>query len=488
MRAAWRHLAFLVLATTVAACGEPTIPEATELQAAYMAKTLCSGTFVGGQGTSREAATRMVAPAHFQTTDLESLAQAAGIDVSVDLERQTVTAIAAGRVERVAVFHAGHGCTILPRGASNVLFEPVPVRSALPVASLQAWPMGDRVADEAPSPDVDWAALDTAVDLAFSEPGPGQALGTRALVAVYRGRVVAERYAPGFDQDSVMISWSMGKSLTAALVGLLVEDGHFDLDDPAPIISWQEPGDPRQAITIRTLLQMSSGLSFSRLPADDDRFFTHHNEHHYVYFEGIDVFNHATRPALEHAPGTVGRYRNSDPLTLGKIIRNTVTARGEDYFTFPQRALFDRIGMRDMVLERDPYGNMILTGYDHGTARDWARFGLLHLWDGVWLGERILPEGWVDFVSSPAPAWPDHNYGGLFWLNRGRQLADVPADAYWAAGAGGQRTVIIPSHDLVVVRMGYSLDNAALGANLNRVLSGIVAAVGGPPSARPPTD
>ena len=171
-----------------------------------------------------------------------------------------------------------------------------------------------------------------------------------------------------------MMSWSMGKSITAALVGLLVADGHFDLDDPAPIIEWQAPADPRQEITIRHLLQMSSGLTFSRLPEDDEQFFTHHNDHHYVYYEGINVFDHATRPALEHPPGTVGRYRNSDPLALGRIIRDTVEARGEDYFTFPQRALFDRIGMRDMVLERDPYGE---PDSDRIRPRHGARLGAL---------------------------------------------------------------------------------------------------------------
>ncbi|MDP6605881.1 MAG: serine hydrolase, partial [Dehalococcoidia bacterium] len=238
----------------------------------------------------------------------------------------------------------------------------------------------------------------------------------------------------------------------------------------------------------RQLLQMSSGLEFSRLTRDDPEFYTHQNAHNYVYNEGIDVFAHAIRPVLEHPPGTVGRYRNSDPLALGKIIRDTVEARGEDYFSFPQRRLFDRIGMRDMVLERDPYGNMILTGYDHGTARDWARFGLLHLRDGVWNGERILPEGWVDAVTTPAPAWPDGNYGGLFWLNRGGTWPDAPANAYWAAGARGQYTVVIPSADLVVVRMGYSLDGAAVAAHMNRMLAAILAAVGHPPAASTPTD
>ncbi len=485
MQRSWHHLACsaAVFGVIVIGCGVPPIDESVDLRAAFVAKNLCSGLFVSG----RDESDFLIRDLTY--VDLEGLAvgvdrttQRVTVTVGVDEDRNEIA------LHRTAVFHAGHGCTLLPRGQADVLFDPTPVRSSLPGGTLQDWPMGDRLSEAPLPPEIDPAALDATVAAAFEEEPAGPPVDTRALVVVYRGRLVAERYAPGFDRDSVMISWSMGKSITAALVGILVGDGYFDLDDPAPILAWRQPGDPRGAITIRHLLQMSSGLTFSRLTRDDPRFYTHHNDHNYIYNEGIDVFAHAVRPALEYPPGTVGRYRNSDPLALGRIIRETVEARGGDYSTFPQRALFDRIGMRDMVLERDPYGNLILTGYDHGTARDWARFGLLHLQDGVWEGERILPEGWVDAVSAAAPAWPEGDYGGLFWRNGNSALPDVPADAFWAAGARGQRTFIIPSADLVVVRMGYSLDGAALSANLNRVLAGILAAVGHPPVSPVPTD
>ena len=484
MLRSWPRLACLAATVFgIVACGAPPIDESVDLRAAFVAKNVCSGLFVSGRDE-----------ADFLTRDL-TYVDLEGLAVGVDRTAQRVTvAVDVNEDEdeigllRTAVFHAGHGCTLLPRGQEDVLFDPTPVRSSLPGGTLQDWPMGDRLSEAPLPPEIDPAALDLAVAAAFEEDPAGPPVDTRALTIVYRGRLVVERYAPGFDQESVMISWSMGKSITAALIGVLVGDGQFDLDDPAPILAWRQPGDPRGAITIRHLLQMSSGLTFSRLTRDDPRFYTHHNDHNYVYNEGIDVFAHAVRPALEHPPGTVGRYRNSDPLALGKIVRDTVEARGGDYITFPQRALFDRIGMRDMVLERDPYGNLVLTGYDHGTARDWARFGLLHLQDGVWQGERILPEGWVDAVSTAAPAWPEGNYGGLFWRNGNGALPDVPEDAFWASGARGQRTFVIPSADLVVVRMGYSLDGATLSANLNRVLAGILAAVGHLPASPMPTD
>ena len=150
--------------------------------------------------------------------------------------------------------------------------------------------------------------------------------------------------------------------------------------------------------------------------------------------------------------------------------------RGEEYLTFPQRALFDRIGIRRQVLETDPHGNFLLTGYDYGTARNWARLGLLYLNDGVWQGRRLLPEGFAKFVSTLAPAWKRPVYGGLFWVN-GDGAWNLPKDAYFAAGAGGQRTFVVPSHQLVVVRMGHFRGDRAGMKNLNSALAELMAAI-----------
>ena len=182
-------------------------------------------------------------------------------------------------------------------------------------------------------------------------------------------------------------------------------------------------------------------------------------DHYYVYSGAMDVFRYVVSRPLLYEPNTVGRYRNVDPLTLGYIIRRTVEGRGEAYLSYPQRALFDEIGIRKLVLETDPYGNFISSGYELGTARDWARIGLLYLQDGVWQGRRLLPEGFVDFVRTPAPAWANEEgsksvprYGGGWWLNTTGNW-DAPYDAYYAAGAGGQTTLVIPSRDIVIVRL-----------------------------------
>ncbi|MBI2435019.1 MAG: serine hydrolase, partial [Candidatus Hydrogenedentes bacterium] len=223
------------------------------------------------------------------------------------------------------------------------------------------------------------------------------------------------------------------------------------------IAAWHQEPDPRSVITIAHLMRMSSGLDFTMGNPANGLMFTNEDDHSRVYFGAINVFEYSISQPLAFPPNTVWRYRNCDPLTLGKIIRDTLEKQGENYLTFPQRALFDKIGAHHFVLEPDPWGNFIMTGFDYGTARDWARFGLLHLWDGVWQEERILPEGWVNFVRTPAPADASQGYGGLFWLNRGRQFKTLPEDMFWPAGHHGQAVFIIPSRDVVVVRLGLSV-------------------------------
>jgi CubicO group peptidase (beta-lactamase class C family) len=160
-------------------------------------------------------------------------------------------------------------------------------------------------------------------------------------------------------------------------------------------------------------------------------------------------------------------------------VRRTVEARGENYLTWPQRALFDKIGIRRQVMETDAYGNFLLTGHDFGTARNWARLGLLYLQDGVWQGERLLPEHWNDFVSTPAPAWEEPVYGGLFWVNGAGAFPALPASAYYMSGAGGQSTIIVPTHDLVIVRMGHAEGSGVGGRGLRAALAKLMEALGG---------
>jgi CubicO group peptidase (beta-lactamase class C family) len=443
-----------------------------ELGIAGYAKVLCSAVFVSGREpdeAARNSGFFMLAEA-----DRDRITE-----ITVDRKGQLVHMTLSDTITRTAKFYGDQGCVIHPQGQDSVFFSPVPVETALPDAMSQDWPMGDRLPGEPLPPEVDQEKLAAAVEAAFADP---EAL-TAAFVVVYKGRIVAERYMPGINKDTQLESWSMGKSLTATLVGILVKEGHFGLYDQAPVPAWHtEPGDPRAEIRIADLLRMSSGLRFIATQDPDYTPDLGYPDHMYIYTGAIDAFEHSYTRPVQFPVNTEGRYRNSDPLTLGYIIRQTVTERGEEYLTFPQRALFDRIGIRKQVLETDPYGNFLLTGYDYGTARNWARLGLLYLWDGVWLGERILPEGWVEFVSSPAPAWDGPRYGGLFWLNRTGQW-NLPPDAYFMAGGGGQRTLIVPSLDLVVVRLGHFRGNAPSQRALNEaleLLTDAIEAEGGP--------
>jgi CubicO group peptidase (beta-lactamase class C family) len=233
---------------------------------------------------------------------------------------------------------------------------------------------------------------------------------------------------------------------------MLIHQGVFGLEDPAPVPEWRKvPGDPRAKIRVIDLMRMSSGLRFSRGSPED---IPGYHDHDLGYTGAINTFEFVTTRPLQFEPNTFGRYRNTDPLTLNFLIKQAVEKRGDEYLTWPQRALFDKIGIRRQVLETDPYGGFLLSGYDYGTARNWARLGLLYLQDGMWMGERLLPEGWSTFVSTPAPGWRRPEYGGLFWLN-GIRGWTLPEDTYLAAGAGGQNTYIVPSRDLVIVRMGH---------------------------------
>ena len=434
----------------------------TENGLAGYAKILCSGVFVSGRAPDDVAR----GSAYFFMPRGEQDRVTWTVDREGKLARASLGAIA-----REARFHGDQGCIIENPASPGIHFKPVAVRTTLPDASSQPWPMGDRL-ETTPPAGVDRAALDAAVEAAFADP----AAMTAAFLVVHNGRIVAERYAPGITKDTQLESWSMGKSLAATLFALLVRDGTYTLEQPAPVPGWRTPGDPRAAIRNIDLLRMSAGLRFlgNQEPGADQTY----PDHYYIYTGGIDAFEYSITRPQEYPPNTDGRYRNSDPLTITYLAKLAVTARGEEFLTWPQRALFDRIGIRRQVLETDPHGNFLITGYDYGTARNWARIGLLYLQDGMWRGERILPDGWAQFVSTPAPAWKRPEYGGLFWLNR-IGTWNLPPDTYFAAGAGGQNTWIVPSRQLVIVRMGHMRGQGPARRATNAALDLVMKAVGG---------
>jgi CubicO group peptidase (beta-lactamase class C family) len=393
----------------------------------------------------------------------------------VDRATKTVHITLPNGVRRTAQYLGDQGCVALPAGSISLNFTPIQVKTQLPDPSIQPWPMGDLLAIDPLPAELDAAKVRQAVDAAF-EPAAGM---TAAFVVTWRGRLVAERYGEGITARTPLESWSMGKSLTATLMGTLIEQGVYDLGRPAPIPEWQGPGDPRARIRIADILRMSSGLRI-RAPHDPDYDPSGpYPDHLYLYTGGVSSFHYAATRPLQWPPDAVGRYRNTDPVLINYLVRLGVERRGEEYLSFPRRALFDKIGIRTMVMETDPSGNFLAQGYVLASGRDWARLGNLYLQDGVWNGERILPEGYVKFVSTVAPAWEADKrpiYGAFFWIN-GDGTLPVPREAYYMSGAGGQTTLIVPSHDLVVVRLGHYKGSAPGSESFKKALALLLEAV-----------
>lgn len=387
---------------------------------------------------------------------------------TVNKEDSSVTGSVWGFARRKAIYRAGVGSTLvndLPEEAIRGQQFDVP-RGQRQVADSATWPAGDRLAQPIPS-NVDLQKLETAISNPFKEETNGRPVLTTAVLVVYDGQITGEKYAPGYDRNSVMLGWSMAKSFTAAMIGILVKDGRLKLDEPAPVPEWKD--DSRKSITLRHLLQQSSGLDFDEIyssPSDATR----------MLFNKGDMAAYTASRKLKHDPGTVFSYSSGNSNILSRIIRHTV---GEgDYSAFPYRSLFHRIGMYSALLEPDASGTYVGSSYIYASARDYARFGLLYLNNGVWNGEQILPADWVQQSIAPAPAAKRNNYGFQIWLNgqskedpNVRWYPDAPADMFFADGFGGQNIFIIPSRKMVIVRLG--LRNINENKFLREVLSAV---------------
>ena len=425
---------------------EPPPGDPLEHHAAGFAKILCSAVFITGLDVdfAAEAIGYFSAP-YEPRKELT--------DRRIDHENKAVHVTLPNGVVRTAKYFGDQGCVALPRGEDALYYTPVVLETTLPDPAVTAWPMGDVLPDEPLPPELDAAKVQAAVDAAF-EPAEGL---TAAFVVTWKGRLIGERYRDGITMHTPLESWSMGKSLTATLMGILIHQGEYELYQPAPFPEWQEDGDPRATIRIADIMRMSSGLRFRNMGDPEWDPALGYPDHLYVYTGTVNSFEYAATRPQQWPPNTIGRYRNSDPVLTNYLVRLAVEGRGEEYLSFPGRQLFDKIGIRHLIAETDPYGNFLLQGYEFGTGRDWARLGNLYLQDGVWDGERILPEGFVEFVSTVAPAWEADGrpvYGGFFWIN-GTGTYPIPKESYYMDGAGNQKTIIIPSHDLVVVRLGH---------------------------------
>ena len=411
----------------------------------YAARTACSAVLVAGREPGPVAA--------------EDLAKQWYTSFTVDRAAQRVTATVLGLAPRVAVYRPGLGCVLAidadPAALQTEGFEPAQAPAS---ASAMDWPAGDGDGRRPDPPGLDRAALDAAVAAAFDEPNPKSLRRTRAVVVVHDGAIVAERYAPGFDKTTRLLGWSMTKSVTSALVGVLVGRGELDVKAPAPLNEWA--GDARKDITLDQLLRMSSGLEF------EERYGMLADATH-MLFEVDDAAAYPLGKPLASAPDTVYAYSSGTTNIISTIVRRRFDTLAA-YHRFPHEALFAPLGMHSAVFETDAAGTLLGSSFMHATARDWSRFGLLYLQDGVWEGRRILPEGWVKYSSTASSTAPIGEYAAHFWANAGppgaperRRLPHVPVDAYQASGFQGQAVLIVPSRRTVIVRLGMTHEREA---------------------------
>ena len=401
-----------------------------------------------------------------------------GGDYVINKTRQAV-AIGAGEGTPImrAAFREGIGCVIL---APDQTFEDI---DRLPILELPyppgdpatiAWPDGDLITDRSLPAGVDAAALQAASDWAFDRESPEQV--TLSLLVVHNGRILHERYAPGMDMTTRTRTWSTAKSIAVTLIGMLVDQGRMQLDEPLGL-EWlprtrSPETDPRNAITLRHVLNMSSGLD-----TIDNGGLEYATGSGMSYWAGASSVRGALRQAMIREPGTNWDYENYD--TLLAVYKMKQVLGKQAYREFPRRALLDKIGMRNTLVSTDRFGDFILSSQVYTNARDLARFGMLYLQNGVWNGERLLSEEWIDFVRTPAPATVGRGsqYGGQWWLvpeNRD----DVPKDAYSTSGNRGQYAVVVPSHDLVIVRRG--LDYGRQGFDRWGLVREVLKAIGSP--------
>lgn len=405
-----------------------------------VSQTLCSGVFVSGLDPDRlyEEALRPNPGLHRLSRRLR---------YEIDRTRRQVVVTWAGRFESRSVYRGGLGCTIVhelkttgvaPAGkppGGNLVSIPPPTAASL----IEVQPTS--------------AKLESALDHAFEEPSNPPYRLVKAIVILRHGKIVAERYAPGYGPSTPLFGYSLAKSVTNALIGVLVRQGKLSVNQPAPIPEWRDPADPRHIITVDQLLRMTSGLALDESDSGFDPVSR-------MLFLEPDMAGFAARAGLKSAPGSTWNYTSGNTLILSRIIRDAVGGRAEAVVDFARREVFEPVGIGTATIEFDSTGTPVGSQYVLASARDWARFGMLYLNDGMAGERRILPNGWVKYSTTPTL---DSSYAAGFWTNRGsnpdaqwRVRSGMPADAFYASGNLGQRIVIVPSAGLVVVRLGFT--------------------------------
>jgi CubicO group peptidase (beta-lactamase class C family) len=381
------------------------------IASSYAAKTMCSGIFISNRS---------------QESMLEDLYAVSFTTTTVDEAAQSVSASVFGLAPATAIFRDGMGCSLVNElTIAQIRAQPsVPSPKAIDLTSLEITKNRE---------------LEAAIQTFFED----ETLQTRAVLVMHKGKIISERYATGFSSSTPLLGWSMTKSVTNAMIGMLVQDGKLEVAKPAPIEEWQS--DSRKDITLDQLLRMSSGLAFLEdysIPSDATQ----------MLFRKKDAGAYAIGTKLEATPNSKWSYSSGTSNILQEIIRRQFPSHAA-YLAFPHERLFQKLGMNSAVLETDASGTYVGSSFMYATARDWAKFGQFFLQDGVWNNERLLPEGWIKYSSTVTP-FSDGLYAAHWWVNKSD--AAFPQDAFMAQGFEGQNITVVPSKDLVLVRLGLT--------------------------------
>lgn len=407
----------------------------------YAAKIMCSGIFVSGRNA-----------ADIERDDLNSFPCFHIPKCVVNYADSSVTVTFWGMASKTAVYRETLGATLINQVSSADLRKQVIQQAVLPIGQQDSvpWPQGNSTKRIIPD-GVDTAKLTKAVSWAFYNKDDTVS-PTRAIVVIYNGQLIYERYAKGFIAATKLNGWSMAKSITNAMMGVLVKEQKIRMNSPAPVKEWQH--DERKYITPANLMQLNSGLQWWGFEAAAS------NQTNMLFKED-DMAGYTLNKSLQSPPGKVFNYSDGSVNILQLIMRRVLG--DQQYYRFPYEKLFYKIGMFKTVIEPDASGTFVGSSNVYASARDWARLGLLYLNDGVWNGERILPEGWVKFSTTQSEAINKHKggrYGAGWWVNqpdrnsgRGRLYGKVPEDCFYAQGYDGQYVWVIPSKKLVVVRL-----------------------------------
>ena len=430
--------------------------------AGFGAKDLCSCVYVGNRDVVSVLENELGSyPLAIGTFELNS-------------EDKSATGSVFGFAKVKAIYRDGLGCTLVRQRSEEEIRKELPKLAIVkPFLSDTAfWPIGTKATYEAP-PNVDKRKLQAVIDEAFIENDPEHLKKTRSVIIVYQGRIIAEKYTPGFDAFTPHIGWSMGKSVTNTMIGVLAQKRGFDIYKPAPIPEWEDPKDPRHQITTDQLLRMSSGLEW------EEDYSKPSSATNMLYVEA-DMGKFSTLQKAEKEPDQEWNYSSGTTNVLSRMLRQQLG--DEIYFQWPFREIFYKIGVTSAVFEMDASNTFVGSSYLWASPRDWARMGLLYLNDGVWNGDRILPEGWATYSATATPKSTMLQYGAQFWLNVGdptdptnRRLPDCPTDLYMMDGYESQRVYIIPSANLVIVRLGQTKKG---DFDFNEFVSGVLSSIG----------